>query len=73
MAVLWITAVTSLIMAIAALAYARNTARKLAELTQMYWALKFEHGELKAKVEPREPAVAQPKQTFVPLASMKRP
>ena len=73
MAGLWITAVAALLIALAALAYARNTARKLAELTQMYWALKFEHGELKAKVEPRAPAAPQPQQTFVPLASMKRP
>ena len=73
MVALWFTAVTSLIVAIAALAYARHTARRLAEVTQMYWALKFEHGELKAKVDPREPAAPQPKQTFVPLASMKKP
>ena len=73
MAGLWITAVAALLIALAALAYARRTARQLAEVTQMYWALKFEHGELKAKVEPREPAGPQPKQTFVPLASVKRP
>jgi hypothetical protein len=39
----------------------------------MYWQLKFDHGELKAKVAPPEPAAASPRQTFVPLSSMKKP
>ena len=70
---MWIVSAGALVVALVALAYARHTARKLAELTQMYWTLKFEHGELKAKVDPREPAATQPKQTFVPLASIKKP
>jgi hypothetical protein len=37
----------------------------------MYWQLKFDHGELKAKVDPSTPP-PQPKQTFVPLAGLKR-
>jgi hypothetical protein len=51
---------------------ARRTARQLAELTQMYWQLKFDHGELKAKVDPSQPAPPQPKSTFVPLTQLKR-
>ena len=72
MVVLLILAVV-LAIVVPALSAARNTARKLADLTQMYWALKFEHGELKAKVEPRDPPTPEPRQTFVPLASMRKP
>ena len=70
---LWMVAILALVMAIAALAYARRTARQLAQVTEMYWQLKFDHGELKAKVAPPEPPSSQPRQTFVPLASMKKP
>ena len=49
---LWIVAVVALVVALAALAYARRTARQLAHITEMYWQLKFDHGELKAKVDP---------------------
>ena len=57
-------------MALAALAHARRTARQLAQVTEMYWQLKFDHGELKAKVDP--PAPARPASAdFVPLSSIK--
>jgi hypothetical protein len=72
MAGLWIVAVLALVVAIAALAHARSTARKLAQVTEMYWQLKFDHGELKAKVDPPAPAAPEPKQTFVPLTQLKR-
>jgi len=38
----------------------------------MFWQLKFDHGELKAKVDPHEPVAAAPKATFVPLSSIKK-
>ena len=66
-------AILALGVAVAALVYARRTGRQLAQMTEMYWQLKFDHGELKAKVSPSEPAAPQPRQTFVPLASMKKP
>jgi hypothetical protein len=69
---LWVVAVSALIVALAAWMHARRTARQLADVTQMYWQLKFDHGELKAKVDPAEPAAAAPKQTFVPLSSIKK-
>ena len=72
MAGLWILAGLSLLVAIGAWLQARRSARQLAELTQMYWQLKFEHGELKAKVDPPEPVTAAPKSTFVPLSSIKK-
>lgn len=66
-------AVTALLVALVALAYARHVARQLAQLTEMYWALKYAHGELKAAVAPSPPpAPAAPTTAFVPLGSVKR-
>ena len=69
---LWVVAVLALVVAVAALAYARHTAQKLAHVTEMYWQLKFDHGELKAKVDPAPPTATEPKATFVPLTQLKR-
>jgi len=57
----------ALLIAIVAFAHSRRTARQLAQITEMYWQLKFDHGELKAKVAPPSPAPPQPNVTFVPL------
>jgi hypothetical protein len=73
MTALWIVAVLALGVAVAALVYARRTAHQLALMTELYWQLKFDHGELKAKVAPKEPDEPEPQQTFVPLSSLKRP
>ena len=67
---LWLLALSALLAALAAFAYARHLARKLATLEEQYWALKFEHGELKAKVD--GPPAPQPRQSFVPLTQLKR-
>lgn len=72
MTALWIVAVSALVVAVASWLHGRRTARQLAEVTQMYWQLKFDHGELKARVDPAAPAAPQPKQTFVPLSSIKK-
>ena len=69
---LWVVAVSALVVALAALVHARRTARQLAQVTEMYWQLKFDHGELKAKVDPPGPRPAAPQQTFVPLSSIKK-
>ena len=69
---LWVVTVVALVIALAALMHSRRTARQLKEVTQMYWQLKFDHGELKAKVDPAEPRAAAPQQTFVPLSSIKK-
>ena len=67
-----IVALVALVVAVAAFAQSRRTARHLAQVTEMYWQLKFDHGELKAKVDPAAPVVAKPQETFVPLAQLKR-
>jgi len=69
---LWIVTIAALVVAAAALVQARRTARQLAQITEMYWQLKFDHGELKAKVDPSTPPAPEPKQTFVPLTQLKR-
>jgi hypothetical protein len=76
---LWLVAGSGWLIALLALATARRAARRLAHLTEQYWTLKYEHGELKARVRaiaptPEELAAAQPavQQTFVPLTSIKR-
>ena len=68
-----IVAVAALVIAVVAYSYARRTARKLAMLEEMYWRLKFEHGELKAKVDPTPPSTPEPQQSFVPLTRLRPP
>jgi hypothetical protein len=69
---IWLLALSALLIAIVAFAHSRRMARKLAILEEQYWQLKFEHGELKAKVDPPAPSAPQPQQTFVPLTQLKR-
>jgi hypothetical protein len=69
---LWIVAVVALAVAVAAYVQSRRTARQLAQITEMYWQLKFDHGELKARVDPSAPVAPKPKETFVPLTQLKR-
>jgi len=69
---LWIVALAALAVAVVGLLQARRSARQLAQLTELYWQLKFDHGELKAKTDPAPPAASAPKATFVPLSQLKR-
>ena len=76
---LWALAATGWLIAVAALATARRLSRRLAQLHELYWELKYDHGELKARVKalapsPEEAATAAPpvQQSFVPLSSLKR-
>jgi hypothetical protein len=72
MTALWIAALVALLVAVIALVQARRTARQLAHVTELYWQLKFDHGELKAKLDPADAPPPQPKETFVPLTQLKR-
>ena len=76
---LWVVAATGWLLAFAALATARRVSRRLAQLSELYWELKYEHGELKARVKaiaptPEELQASRPavQETFVPLTSVKR-
>ena len=65
-------AVVALIIALVALGLVRRQGRRLAELTDMYWQLRYDHGELKSAVHPPSPEPPPPTSTFVPLGSVKR-
>jgi hypothetical protein len=78
---LWLLASTGWLLALAALFTARRLSRRQAQLHELYWQLKYEHGELKARVkaiaptaeeQASEPAPAQVRESFVPLSSLKK-
>ena len=76
---LWVVAGSGWLLALAALVTARRLSRRLGHLSEQYWELKFDHGELKTRIKALAPtadeaAAAQPpvQQTFVPLTSIKR-
>lgn len=62
-----LVALAALLIAVVAFAHSRRLARRIAVLEEQYWALKFDHGELKAKVDPPRSQAPEPKATFVPL------
>ena len=73
----WIVAAVALVVALVGWMTASRASREAKQVTAMYWQLKFEHGELKTRVDalaPRpgaEPRTA-PGTQFVPLTSVKR-
>ena len=79
MTLLWLLTAAAVVVAAAALAKARRLARRLERLTESYWELRYEHGQLRARVNrlDPEPAGAEPTPqpgatAFVPLSSLKR-
>ena len=82
MTVQWFVTGASLLAALVAWAQARRMARRLDQLSKMYWELKYQYGELRVRMDrlappadPRThevPAGDRPGAAFVPLASLKR-
>ena len=80
MTLAWFIAGASLVVALVAWSQARRTAKRLAQLSEMYWELKYQQGELRLQVQrmtgelpspASSPAPAgQPGESFVPLASL---
>ena len=80
----WLLTGAAVLVAVAALVKARRLAKRLERLTESYWELRYEHGQLRARVnrldpEPAGPAPAGPEPqltggatAFVPLSSLKR-
>ena len=77
----WLLTGAALLVALAALVKARRLAKRLERLTESYWELRYEHGQLRARVTRLEPAppasgseVPQTSGTtaFVPLSSLRR-
>jgi hypothetical protein len=78
---LWLLAAAAALVAATALVKARRLARRLERLTESYWELRYEHGQLRARVnrlDPEhppaasEPAAQSGTTAFVPLSSLKR-
>jgi hypothetical protein len=78
----WLLTGVSLFVALIALAKARRATKRLERLTETYWELRYDHGQLRARVaklDPEEaPAQSDSAQTpgggssFVPISSLKR-
>jgi hypothetical protein len=76
----WLLTIAAVFTAIAAWSKARRLARRLERLTESYWELRYEHGQLRARVERSDPADSGPVEparpagttAFVPLSSLKR-
>ena len=83
MTLFWLVAVASVALVAAFVAWrqARRTEQRLEQLTQQYWELKYQYGELRVQVQrlasgapvetPAPPARPLP-DGFVPLTSLKR-
>jgi hypothetical protein len=82
MTLLWLVTGASLLIALVALSQARRNAKRLDQLSQNYWELKYQNGELRVQLQqltgestPQQttaPAAAQGRDSFVPLSSLKR-
>ena len=51
MTLLWLVAGASLLVALIALNQARRTAKRLEQLSQNYWELKYQNGELRVQLQ----------------------
>jgi hypothetical protein len=77
---LWLLTGAALILAGAALLVVRRQSKRLERLTESYWELRYEHGQLRARVQRLDPepqgtaAPAGPPAAtnFIPLSSLKR-
>ena len=77
----WLLTGAAVVVALVALAKARRATKRLERLTETYWELRYDHGQLRARVAKLDPE-APPAQSepapkpggtnFVPLSSLKR-
>jgi hypothetical protein len=80
----WVLTGAAVIVAVASLVKARRLAKRLERLTESYWELRYEHGQLRARVNRLDPEtaasgpgsemapVSSGATAFVPLSSLKR-
>jgi hypothetical protein len=77
----WALTVAAVVVAVSAWAKTRRLAKRLERLTESYWELRYEHGQLRARVNrvdaedaPTSSVAATPAvpTAFVPLSSLKR-
>ena len=74
---LWALSIAGLALAAASWVVARRAARRTAQLSEMYWQLRYDHGELKARVDAAAPVAGAAPRTapgtqFVALTDVKR-
>ena len=77
----WLLTGAAVLVAVAALARARRLAKRLERLTESYWELRYEHGQLRARVNRLDPEAAPAEvaptasrgstTAFVPLSSLR--
>jgi hypothetical protein len=80
----WFVAGAGLLAALVAVSWARRITKRIERLSQSYWELRYEHGQLNARVGRLEPppgsldqeqgAESVPRATsnFVPLSSLRK-
>jgi len=78
----WLLTVAALVVAVVALAKARRATKRLERLTETYWELRYDHGQLRARVARHDPDAAAPAEAepapkagganFISLSSLKR-
>jgi len=76
----WVITAVAAFAAVTAWSKSRRLARRLDRLTESYWELRYEHGQLRARVnrlDPEDTTASEPARpagttAFVPLSSLKR-
>ena len=75
----WLLTGAALVLAGIALLVSRRQTRRLERLTESYWELRYDHGQLRARVnrlDPEQQAAADapepPAANFIPLSSLKK-
>ena len=77
----WLLTAAAVLVAVVALAKARRATKRLERLTETYWELRYDHGQLRALVARLDPAAAEPAQAetaakpaanFISLSSLKK-
>ena len=80
MTLLWFLTSASLAAALLAWLQARRTARRLEQLSQLYWELRYQYGEQRVQLQhlagnaqtPNDLPAATTTEVFVPLSVLKR-
>ena len=74
----WLLTGVAVLLASVALLTARRQSKRLERLTESYWELRYELGQLRARVNRLDPdpqtvtTEAPPPTNFIPLSSLKR-
>ena len=76
---LWLLTGAAVLTAGVALLMVRRQSKRLERLSESYWELRYEHGQLRARVnrldqdqQAAPEAAAPPPTNFIPLSSLKR-